>query len=360
MKIFVLSKRRYMSHDLLEDRYGRFWEIPYFLSKSGHQVYGLALGYRSESQLIIEEENLYWYSTSIQKDFKKFMQKASYNACQAEVIWACSDAPYGIWGLSLARHYDIPLVFDLYDNFEAYAFASLPGFKQWYRHAVREANLVTCVSQPLADLVYQYGRKKPTLVLENACQINTFKPMNRAACRDALGLPKEAVLIGTAASLSRKRGIHHVIEAFLQLTKNDSNMYLILAGAKQMPLPKDNRILYLGMLPLEGVAQLYNALDVVIISNKDDNFGRYCFPQKAYEIMSCDRPLVAANVGSMSLLFKDHPQWLYQANDANDLVRAIRERLIDQTTNYACAATWQDRANSLLKFINTYSGEDFE
>ena len=38
MKILVLSKRQYMGKDLLEDRFGRFWELPLELAQLGHDV----------------------------------------------------------------------------------------------------------------------------------------------------------------------------------------------------------------------------------------------------------------------------------------------------------------------------------
>jgi hypothetical protein len=46
MKILVLNKRQYMGKDLLDDRFGRFWELPLELARLGHEVRGLALSYR--------------------------------------------------------------------------------------------------------------------------------------------------------------------------------------------------------------------------------------------------------------------------------------------------------------------------
>jgi teichuronic acid biosynthesis glycosyltransferase TuaC len=40
MKILVLTKRQYMGKDLLDDRFGRFRELPLELARLGHEVIG--------------------------------------------------------------------------------------------------------------------------------------------------------------------------------------------------------------------------------------------------------------------------------------------------------------------------------
>ena len=51
MKILVLTKRRYMGKDLLDDRFGRFRELPLELARLGHQVRGLCLSYRPRNEI---------------------------------------------------------------------------------------------------------------------------------------------------------------------------------------------------------------------------------------------------------------------------------------------------------------------
>ena len=47
MKILVLTKRQYMGKDLLDDRFGRFWELPLELTRLGHEVQGISFSYRT-------------------------------------------------------------------------------------------------------------------------------------------------------------------------------------------------------------------------------------------------------------------------------------------------------------------------
>jgi len=104
---------------------------------------------------------------------------------------------------------------------------------------------------------------------------------------------------------------------------------------------------------LEKVPLLLNALDVAIICNRENDFGSYCFPQKTREIMACNIPLIAARVGSMAELFKDHPEWLFAPDDVSDLTRVLENRLRDRRTGYKNVLSWSDIATELENiFIN--------
>ena len=60
---------------------------------------------------------------------------------------------------------------------------------------------------------------------------------------------------------------------------------------------------------------------------RDTHFGRYCFPQKAYEMLACELPIVAASVGVMPHLLAGLPDSLYWPDDAADLARAVSAQL---------------------------------
>ena len=53
MRILVLTKRQYMGMDLLDDRFGRFRELPLELARLGHQVHGLCLSYRARNDSLL-------------------------------------------------------------------------------------------------------------------------------------------------------------------------------------------------------------------------------------------------------------------------------------------------------------------
>ena len=355
MRILVLSKRQYMNMDLLDDRYGRFREIPLALSERGHQVSGLCLSYKDKKEGRVWDGEVCWDSLNAGK-FKlfglmRYAASASEKARQAELIWACSDSFYGIIGLWIAKRHRIPLVFDLYDNFEFYLAARLPVVKQLYRLAVRKADVLTCISEPLKSLVATYGRTEKVSVLENAVRADLFRPMDKTDSRKKLGLPLDAVIIGTAGALYRNRGIDALYAAHQLLQSRHPNIHLAVAGPRTRPPPRDEKVHDLGILPLDAVPTLYNALDVAVICNRDNAFGRYCYPQKAVEIMACNIPLVAAGVGSMAQLFKTNPNWLFEPDNAVSLTAAINDRIEHAATNFDRVPSWQDQAVRLERWM---------
>jgi glycosyltransferase involved in cell wall biosynthesis len=356
--ILVISKRQYMKKDLLDDRFGRFREIPLALAARGHHVHGICLSYRQRNEGRFQDGPVQWESVNlgllVLPGLLRFIRLALLRACRADVIWACSDSIYGILGYFLALKCRIPLVFDLYDNFEYYLMARLPVVKQLYRMVVRKCTAVTCVSGPLARSIQSFRNKHEVLVLENAVRADLFQPLDRDTCRKKLGLPQNALLVGTAGALEKNRGILALLEAFDSLHSRIPSLRLVLAGPRDISIPRSTHIHDLGVVSLQTIPLVLNALDVVVICTLDDAFGRYCFPQKAVEAMACNVPLVASRVGSLAELFSHRPGWLFIPGDSGDLKRVLQMRLQDRTTDYEAVMTWElaaERLNVILERI---------
>jgi teichuronic acid biosynthesis glycosyltransferase TuaC len=243
------------------------------------------------------------------------------------------------------------MVFDLYDNFEYYFMAGLPVVKQLYRHVVKNCDAVTCVSQPLTRLVNSYGRMKRTRILENAVRKDLFVPLNKAKCRKNLKLPQNVRIIGTAGALTDSRGIKILFDAFNIIQNKYPDLHLAVAGPRDIDIPHNKRIHDLGILPFEKVPIFLNALDVGIVCNLESAFGNYCFPQKTREFMACDVPLIAAKVGSVKELFRDHPEWLYEPGDEKSLATTLERRLSNRQTDYNTFPTWVELAETLENFM---------
>ena len=351
MHVLILTKRQYMKKDLIDDRFGRFREIPLELARMGHRVTGLCLSYLPKTEDWITDGPVQWKSINAGRlklfGLARFIVEARRIAEDADIIWACSDSFYGVIAHFLSITCHKPFIFDLYDNFEYYLAANLPIIRQLYRTAVRKCAAVTCISRPLTDLVTTYGKRHGIFVLENAVRKDLFKPLDQKACRKDLGLPENCRLVGTAGALYRNRGIESLFEAFAQLKASNPELHLAVAGPRDIPIPQEPCIHDLGVLPLDKVPLFLNALDVAVICVKDDAFGRYCYPQKAGEIMACDIPLVAAKIGSLTDMFAAHPEWLYEPKNGNSLVKALERRISDKSTGYSSPPSWKEVAKRL-------------
>jgi glycosyltransferase involved in cell wall biosynthesis len=214
------------------------------------------------------------------------------------------------------------------------------------------------VSKPLSEHIENYCRKACIIeVVENAVDYSVFKPMPKSASRKKLSLPEGAVLIGTAGALSENRGIGVLYRAYQLLLSDNSDIHLVLAGrrSKKVPIPDFGNIHYLGELAHSDIAHFYNALDVAIVALTESAFGRYCFPQKACEILACKRPLVSTSVGVMKDLLKGYPECLFEDGKFEMLAEKIMGQLNKAVVPDVVVPDWADQARKIKILVERVS-----
>ena len=358
MRILVLSKRQYMGKDLLDDAYGRFYELPLELARLGHEVQGVCASYRRRregeygaqvSWLALNVSplapwSLYQWRTAIERRARAF---------KPDVVWACSDSFHAIVGVRFQRRAGVPCVVDLYDNFESYLGTAIPGVRRWFRSSVARAAGVTCVSRPLERYVREsYRVRGATMVLENGVSPD-FRPLERLECRRRFGLPATASIIGTAGALDAERGVEALFGAFLQLAAKRQDLHLLLAGrlGAGVRIPAHERIVHLGQLPLAEVPGVIGAMDVAVVCNRRSAFGEYCFPQKLYEIIACGVPPLVANTGGVAELLEGSPRNRYEPESVPALVQGIEALLAQPGVPPIAPVSWKQHAASLSAFL---------
>jgi len=185
--------------------------------------------------------------------------------------------------------------------------------------------------------------------------VGLFHPMDRVACRLELGLPADGILIGTAGAISKSRGIETLFQAFERLAQERSDVHLVLAGHcdKGLTLPQSPRVHYLGMLPPKKVPVFLSSLNIAVISNRESAFGKYCFPQKFYEGVACGVPVVAAGVGALRELLEECPEHLYEPDNVEHLVAALRRQIDSPVVLPLAVPTWTTLGIRLGDFFRT-------
>ena len=77
-------------------------------------------------------------------------------------------------------------------------------------------------------------------------------------------------------------------------------------------------------LPKRGEVVLgINASDVAVLPNPVNKFTEYCFPYKLMEYMACNVPIVATNIGDVSLVLKKYEGSLCKPSNSEDLAQKI-------------------------------------
>ena len=202
---------------------------------------------------------------------------------------------------------------------------------------LKDDKAVALVTQMGSDAAIRYAidqvRQIPMNELLKVMRIMFTREFDRFA-RDFISRHPEAVVVHIGCGLDSR--FERVVARNSQVQWYD----LDLPG-----------VIDLGILPLENVPLLLNALDVAVICNRENDFGRYCFPQKACEVMACSVPIIAARVGSMKERLADYPEWLFTPDDPGALARTLEHRLNDRRTAYPPVLSWADLANGLEKIM---------
>jgi len=367
MRIAFLCKRRYMGKDVILDRYARLYEIPGQLARLGHEVQGYCLSYQGhdEGRWLHDAApgRLAWQSASLGKwllpgliSYPMYLP-GELRRFKPDVLLGASDIPHVAMGAWMARKLGVPYVADLYDNFEGFGQARVPGMVAALRRGVRVAALVTTTSEPLRQLVIEsYKATGHVMAMPSTVDKKIFQPLDKQESRRALNLPQDALLIGTAGGLYQDKGIGALYDAWPEIARTLPQAHLVLAGPHDRPPPDDARVHYLGQLPHAETAKLFSALDLGVIYLRDTPFGRYCFPQKAYEMMACGLPLVAARVGVMPNLLASAPSGLYEADAAADLVRAVHAQAREPRRAEVAIEDWAQIVGRLNEQILRITG----
>ncbi|WP_374276231.1 glycosyltransferase family 4 protein [Azonexus sp.] len=361
MRLIILTKRQYTGRDLLDDRYGRLYEIPRALGAAGHPVRGLTLSYRQRPPA--PPDTAGWESLNTLPfsplGAARHLRRIR-DICREfrpDLVWASSDAWHAIAAWRTCVPAGIPYVVDLYDNYESFGLSKPPGVIPLLRRACRAASGLTLVTRTLAEHVaaeYALPVGQPRLILGNAVDTGLFRPLDRLAARRELGLPEDALLIGTAGALDASRGIATLLEATERLTAARPGLRLALAGPGDGSLKRFRHlpIDYLGILPPTRVPAFWNALDVAVVANRDSDFGRYCYPQKLQEIVACGVPLVASRVGEVAELLRGTPASLADPDSSAALAERIDAQIREKIhVDRAQVRSWAQRAKELSSFF---------
>ena len=362
MHILFICKRYYMHKDLLQT-YGRFYEIPAGLAKLGHRVDVDCMSYyksrggtiRSESSLVISSDDATANPlANLVKHYRKLEIKIARE--RPDVIVAASDCYQIIIGAKLARRFAIPLVIDVYDNFYSYRASRLPGIWPLFVRSLKYAQAISVVSSQLKlHLSEVYGLEDNVHIIENAVTSEFLSAGNKARDRVQFQFAPDRIYLGTAGDLGRDGGrqTRLLVQTFISLKKEVQNITLVLAGpvhARNL-IPAHDDIHYLGQLPYAQIPALFRAMDIGVINISDDHFGRYCFPQKFYEMVACRLPVVASSVGELRILLADYPELLFRSDDLQDMKRAILYQSSQRRSLTINVPTWQAQAEKFMLII---------
>lgn len=347
MRFLIVTKRFYMNKDLLSDRFGRNYHLPLELGRLGHRGLVLAADYRRQDLIRFSEEGVDFSAVPFGGLPPRFGLVHAYNAARdfrPDVIVGSTDVHFGAAACALAHRLNAACVYDLYDNYESFASARIPGMDALHRRSLRVADLVVAVSPALAEHVQDEARR--VTVVGNGVDTSLFVRRSRKPARHRLGISSGETVVGYVGEISDRRGLDPVIAGVRIARREGWDLRLVLVGRNTSQLDlREPWITFMPPVPQAEVPEIISAFDVGVWPYLNDAWGRFVHPTKLAEYLACGVPTVATDLPEFRRVAPfDGVEW-YEPNRPDAFVAAVR-RSVDRLEPVVLpqSLTWEAQA----------------
>jgi glycosyltransferase involved in cell wall biosynthesis len=266
--------------------------------------------------------------------------------------WAYPD---GFAAVVLAAMLGIPAVIKLHGS-DMNVVARLPGPRRWLRWAFPHAERIVAVSQPLRKAATDLGAEANRVdVVPNGVDRARFRPGNKAAAREALGLRQHGAIVLYVGNIESHKGSLDLVCAYADLIKRRKNVSLVMVGAgaglvacQTLARELGVHVLFVGAKPHADIPQWIAACDVFVLPSWNEGT-----PNVVLEALACGRRVVATRVGGTpDVITSDTLGLLVAPRDPHALALGIETALAeDRDANIISAALaapdWETSAKSL-------------
>jgi glycosyltransferase involved in cell wall biosynthesis len=197
-------------------------------------------------------------------------------------------------------------------------------YEQLQCRAFRRFDAVVAVSQPLVERLVRAGVPAERIHGVSNAWPDAEQPLDRAAARQALGIPPDGLVAGWVGRLSYEKGADVLLDALLHLVDLPIVVSVVGQGIERAALQCRARRLGLDQLILwhgsrRDAGRLFRAFDVFVMSSRTEGT-----PMVLFEAMAAGVPVVATRVGGVPDVVSPEEAALVPANDPVALAAEIR------------------------------------
>jgi glycosyltransferase involved in cell wall biosynthesis len=172
--------------------------------------------------------------------------------------------------------------------------------------------------------------------IKYACDSKVFKPLNKQACKEILGFPKDKKLITyiTPNIDNKRKGFDFLINVVNEF-KNNDQVYFCCVGNTSQKLPVHS----FGHVNDEILmAQIYNATDLFLMPSLADNL-----PNVLIESILCGTPALSFNVGGIPDIIQHGVNGILCPVSAQELIAEVYN-FLNQKYTFDCSKFASDAA----------------
>ncbi len=354
------NSKNLLREDKINDKF-KIYRLPVVKNKTGNALISLPLFF-----------NPFWHKL-IQEVILKERIK----------LMIVRDLPLVLTATNIGKKYDIPVIFDMAENFPAALQAYenpiyLPFLinnawlpKKIEQLSLKSATHILVVTEEQTERLHSLGVSKAKLtIIRNTPDLNfldsvekVLSNLNESNCLTLLYIGK----------IDPHRGIDVAIKAFLKVTKTLPQAKLIIIGegtskntlitiVKRLGL--ENNVQFTGWLDLKTALSYIKISDICLIPHLASVHTNTTLPNKIFDYMAFAKPIIVSNARPLARIVENEQCGLvFSSQDEQDLTdkilqlqdKKIRDMLgVRGKEAIIREYNWQTDAKNLLDLINLF------
>ena len=276
----------------------------------------------------------------------------------------CIDAHYvypdGYAAALLGQHLHIPVIISARGT-DINLFPKFRLIRPKIRWALDQAAGIIAVSAALKDSMVSLGTPPEKIcVISNGIDAERFRPIDRRAAREKLGLPIEGPCIVAVGNLIPTKGQDLLIAALARLSRPHPNLRLYLVGdgvsksallEQARALGLGDRVVLPGARPYDELPFWLNAADFSCLASHREGL-----PNVVLESLACGTPVLATRVGGIPEVIRSRDLGILVDPDAAHMAAAMERALArtwdrDLLARHVQSRTWQGVAEEVEHFL---------
>jgi len=259
----------------------------------------------------------------------------------------------GIEAVVAARIARVPVAIHSEHGYELAMSSGLPFHRRVLRHFVyRIASAVAAVTDELRNYhaAQAWWNPEAITVLYNGVDLQEFSPQPqiRDSVRERLGIPKDAIVVGSVGRIVPLKDFATLLKAVEVLVPETPNIYVVLVGSGSEVFRLQDyvanspqltgRVVFSGVV--EHVADLLNGMDIFVLPTLMEGMSNTLL-----EALAVGLPTVATRVGgNPEVVAEGECGYLFAPQDVPELVSQLRTLLRDSRLRTDFGRAARDRA----------------
>jgi len=281
----------------------------------------------------------------------------------------CIDAHYvypdGFAAVMMGKLLGIPVVVSARGT-DINLFPSFPTIRPMILWTLRNCSGIIAVSEALKRRMIELGVPEEKIqFIGNGVETELFRVRDRQETRRRLGLPEDARILVSVASLRESKGHQHVIAALAEIVPRHPELKLYIVGegddrarierqVKEIGLHE--RVILVGNRKNEEIPLWFNAADASILASSQEGW-----PNVILESLACGTPVIGTPVGQIPEILHSGDLGILCKQDAQAIASAIESALSqiwdrEKLSRFAHGRPWSKVAEEMESYLATVVG----